>query len=53
MQLAVLWHLTASDQQGGGNFILINGCRFTAVKKGYVTRDVTVQKDQSLGLETK
>lgn len=53
MHLAVVWHLTACDQRGGGNFILINCCRFTAVKKSYVTRDVTVQKDQSHGLETK
>lgn len=36
-QLAVAWHLAACDQYGGGDFILINCCRFTAVKKGYVT----------------
>lgn len=53
MLLAVVWHLTACDQWEGGNFILINCCRFTAVKKGYVTWEVTEWKDQSSSLETK
>lgn len=49
-----LWFglLTACDQRGGGS-VLINCCRFTAAKKGYVTRDVTVQKDQSPRVQTK